>query len=98
MEMRCGFEGDHSLPVGARGINPLTDALFCTGNSSECSGGSFVNTDLHGGVDGGGDWWEMGEEEGRKVGTVVGGGDDWWEGERRGGWEGRREGEWEGEG
>ena len=45
--VREGFEGDHSLPVGARGINPLIEALFGTGNSLDCSIMSSVNTDLH---------------------------------------------------
>ena len=49
-----GFEGDHSLPVGARGINPLIEALFGTGKSLDCSIISSVNTDLYVVVCGGG--------------------------------------------
>jgi len=54
-EPRClvvweeGFEGDHSLPVEAQGINPLVEALFGTGKSLDCSIISSVNTDLYSG-------------------------------------------------
>jgi len=87
----CGFEEDH----GALGINPLTDVLLCTGNSSECSGRSYVNTGLYGGVGGGDDWWEGGREEsgsGKWVEGMISAKEGEWMRAERGGKEGRRGG------